>query len=361
MREDKFRYILHADLDAFYASVEQRDNPELKGKPVAVGGPAESRGVVAAASYEAREYGVRSAMPMATAVRLCPELMRVSAHFDRYREVSRQIMELFREVTPLVEPLSMDEAYLDVSDTVAPGEVEEAARGLKERVLRVTKLAVTIGGGTSKSVAKIASQLGKPNGLLLVPVGEEPGFLSPLEVGMLWGVGPKTAESLERHEILTIGDVAERDEEWLRQNFGKRGPEMREQALGIDTSPVSPHRDTKSVSSETTMAADVEDEGELRGIVEELSREVSGSLQQKGLKGQTLSIKLRLSDFTTFTASDDAGDAHQRFRGDVPRGAGASEEGADAGPEVPAGGVGDEQLPRGVPAAVVGGGGGVGW
>ena len=196
-----WHYILHADLDAFFASVEQRDNPDLRGKPVVVGGPTESRGVVAAASYESRRYGIRSAMPMRTAFRLCPDLIRVSARFSRYREVSRQVMDVFRAVTPLVEPLSLDEAYLDISEQASPEEVESAAASLKAGVREETGLAITIGGGTSKTVAKIASQLAKPDGLLLVKPGEEREFLAPLDIDMLWGVGPKTAALLRRHGI----------------------------------------------------------------------------------------------------------------------------------------------------------------
>lgn len=191
------RHILHADFDAFYASVEQRDDPSLRGKPVVVGGSPEGRGVVASASYEARRFGVRSAMPMRTAFRLCPDAIRVGAHFDRYREASQGVMAIFRDITPLVEPLSLDEAYLDVSecvdDTRSP---ESIARLLKERVNAELGLTISVGVGTSKSVAKIASDLEKPDGLTVVAPGAEREFLAPLDVGKLWGVGPKTAERL---------------------------------------------------------------------------------------------------------------------------------------------------------------------
>ena len=186
------RHILHADFDAFYASVEQLDNPELRGKPLAVGGSPESRGVVAAASYEAREYGVRSAMPMRTAFNICPGLLRVGARFGRYREVSRKVMDIFHDVTPLVEPLSLDEAYLDITDEVTPDLTDEdLARSLKQRVKRELGLTISVGAGASKSVAKIASDLEKPDGLTVVPPGTERAFLAPLPVGKLPGVGPE--------------------------------------------------------------------------------------------------------------------------------------------------------------------------
>ena len=295
------RFILHADLDAFYSSVEQRDNPELKGKPVAVGGSPEGRGVVAAASYEARTYGVRSAMPMRTAFRLCPRLVRVSAHFDRYHEVSRQIMQIFHDVTPLVQPLSLDEAYMDIGRVESMEQVESTARELKDRVRRETLLAVTIGGGTSKTVAKIASQMAKPDGLLMVEAGTEREFLAPLDAGILWGVGPKTAQMLKRSGVNTIGDIATSDDAWLRRTLGKRGPELKERAQGLDDEEVSPHRDTKSVSAETTMAEDVGNEEELLEITSRLGHGVAGRIHESGLRGKTVSVKLRLSDFTTFT------------------------------------------------------------
>lgn len=295
------RYVLHADLDAFYASVEQRDNPELKGKPVAVGGSPEGRGVVAAASYEARTYGVRSAMPMRTAFRLCPHLMRVSARFPRYHEVSRQIMSIFRDLTPLVQPLSLDEAYMDIGQVESMEHAEDTARELKERVRRETLLAVTIGGGTSKTVAKIASQMAKPDGLLMVEAGSEREFLHPLDAGSLWGVGPKTAQMLKRNGIVTIGDIAGSDDDWLRRTFGKRGPELKERAQGLDNEDVSTHRDTKSVSAETTMAEDIGDEETLVEIASRLGQGVAQRIQRNGLRGKTVSVKLRLSDFTTFT------------------------------------------------------------
>ncbi|MYA62068.1 MAG: DNA polymerase IV [Dehalococcoidia bacterium] len=296
------RHILHADFDAFYASVEQLDNPELRGKPLAVGGSPDSRGVVASASYEARKYGVRSAMPMRTAFNICPHLQRVSARFDRYRDVSHSVMAIFRDITPLVEPLSLDEAYLDVTDSVSGGQsAADLAGGLKRRVKQELGLTISVGAGVSKSVAKIASDLEKPDGLTVVPPGEEVAFLAPLPVGTLPGVGPKTQESLKSHGILTIGDLANGDDKWLLDRFGRNGAYIKSLALAKDDRPVQTHRDTKSISSETTLVLDTGDPEALHELVSRLSSDVSRSLERRDLQGRTVKLKLRLSDFTTFT------------------------------------------------------------
>ncbi len=296
------RHILHADFDAFYASVEQLDNPELRGRPLAVGGSPESRGVVAAASYEAREYGVRSAMPMRTAFNICPNLVRVSARFGRYREVSRRVMDIFNDVTPLVEPLSLDEAFLDITDRVTREvKPEDIARRLKMRVKRELSLTISVGVGTSKSVAKIASDLDKPDGLTVVPPGTERSFLAPLPVGKLPGVGPKTQERLAGEGVETVGQLAERTDEWLTTRFGRNGTYMKRLATGQDDRPVETSRDTKSVSSETTLVTDTGDPDALQELVNRLSQDVSRSLERRDLWGRTVKVKLRLSDFTTFT------------------------------------------------------------
>ena len=296
------RHILHADFDAFYASVEQLDNPELRGKPLAVGGSPESRGVVAAASYEARKYGVRSAMPMRTAFNMCPGLLRVGARFGRYREVSRKVMDIFHDVTPLVEPLSLDEAYLDITDEVTPDlTAEDLARSLKQQVKRELGLTISVGVGASKSVAKIASDLEKPDGLTVVPPGTERAFLAPLPVGKLPGVGPKTQERLASEGVVTVGDLAERTDEWLLNRFGRNGEYMKRLATGQDDRPVQTSRDTKSVSSETTLVRDTGDPEALQELVNRLSQDVSRSLERRELWGRTVKVKLRLSDFTTFT------------------------------------------------------------
>ncbi len=296
------RHILHADLDAFYAAVEQLDDPQLRGRPVLVGGSPEGRGVVATASYEARQFGVRSAMPMRTALRLCPHGVLVRPRFDRYREMSQRVMEQFHAVTSLVEPLSLDEAYLDISEVVARGQAPLAvALDLKESVRRATGLALSVGVGSCKSVAKIASDLHKPDGLVVVAPGDEAEFLAPLPVGKLWGIGPKSAERLHGEGIQTIGQLAARDPEWFLRRFGKRGEHLRAQALGLDREPVHTEHVTKSVSAENTFAADLADPEEIRQELARLAGRVAGRLERHELRGRTVTVKLRLSDFTTFT------------------------------------------------------------
>ena len=296
------RHILHADFDAFYTSVEQLDDPSLRGKPVVVGGSPDVRGVVASASYEARKYGIRSAMPMRTALQRCPHAVRVGSRFGRYREVSRKVMDIFNELAPLVEPLSLDEAFLDVTERVTPTRAsQDIARLLKRRVKDELGLTISVGVATSKSVAKIASDLDKPDGLTVVAPGTEREFLAPLPVGKIWGAGPKTQERMKADGIETIGDLAQKSEEWMRQRFGSNGPHMRELALGIDERPVQVNRDTKSVSSETTLVTDTGDADALEELVNRLSHDVAGDLERKGLWARTVKLKLRLSDFTTFT------------------------------------------------------------
>lgn len=289
-------------MDAFYASVEQRDHPELRGKPVLVGGSPRSRGVVAAASYESRAFGCRSAMPMRTAVRLCPQAEIVRPRFSRYREVSSQIMSVFRDVSPLVEPLSMDEAFIDVTHRVAEGATPaELGQWIRDRVRRETQLTVSCGVATSKSVAKIASDRDKPDGMTVVAPGQEAAFLAPLPISDLWGVGPKTAERLRGAGIETIGDLAERPLPWLIDRFGSRGEWFWQLARGLDDRGVSTERETKSISSETTFADDVGNESRLSSVVAEQAQQVAQRLNEHGFRARTVQIKLRLSDFTTFT------------------------------------------------------------
>ena len=296
------RHILHADFDAFYTSVEQRDAPNLKGLPVVVGGSPEGRGVVASASYEARRFGVRSAMPMRTALLRCPQAVRLQPRFERYGQVSRQVMAIFREITPLVEPLSLDEAYLDVTDRVVPERPPELiARDLKARVSAELRLTISVGVATSKSVAKIASDMDKPDGLTVVPPGSERQFLAPLEVGKLWGIGPKTAARLASQGVHTIGELASMPQDWFRTTFGRPGPQMRRLALGEDERTVAVDRERKSVSAETTLAQDTDDTEALLELVSRLSQRVADDLQRRQMRGRTVKIKLRLADFTTFT------------------------------------------------------------
>ena len=296
------RHILHADLDAFYAAVEQLDDPELRGKAVLVGGRPEGRGVVATASYEAREYGVHSAMPMRTAARLCPHGIIVRPRFDRYREESQKVMAIFRDLTDLVEPISLDEAYLDISERVEAGNHPLAlAIDLKKQVNETTGLTVSVGVGTSKSVTKIASDLQKPDGLVVVRRGEERDFLAPLPVGRLWGIGPKTASRLKSEGIDTIGQLADKPLAWLERRFGQRASEVQARAQGQDYRAVHTHRVAKSISAETTFAEDIQDSQELCGVVDRLAGRVAGQLQSKERRVKTVILKARLADFTTFT------------------------------------------------------------
>lgn len=296
------RAIVHADLDAFFASVEQRDRPELRGRPVLVGGRPESRGVVAAASYEARRFGVHSAMPMRTAVRLCPRAVIVAPRFDVYARVSAQVMALFHAISPLVEPLSLDEAYLDcghLSDFWP--RAEAFGRELKERVRAEVGLTISVGIATSKSVAKIASDLRKPDGLLVVRPGEEAAVLVSLPVGRLWGVGPRSCERLAALGVHTIGELAACEAATLRPIFGSWTETLLAMARGIDERPVEPQRERKSIGRETTFAADLAPGDQLERALAKLCAEVAERLQRRGLRGRTVTLKLRRADFSTHT------------------------------------------------------------
>ena len=294
-------YIIHADLDAFYAAVEQRDRPELRGRPALVGGSPDGRGVVAAASYEARRYGVHSAMPMATAVRHCPEAIVISPRFDHYRAVSRQVMAVFRRVSAIIEPLSLDEAYIDISAAAGQRSPVAIAIDLKERVADEVGLTISVGLGTGKCVAKIASDLHKPDGLVVVPPGAEAEFLAPLAVSKLPGVGPKSAARLREEGIQTIGQLAAMPDAWFARRFGKRGAAIRDHARGNDQDPVRTTRPTKSISSETTFPQDISAPDELLAAIERLAGSVADALARKDLAGRTITVKIRLADYTTFT------------------------------------------------------------
>ena len=297
------RCILHADMDAFYASVEQREDPSLQGKPVLVGGRPEGRGVVAACSYEARRFGIHSAMPMRTAVHRCPHAVIVPPRFDLYRSVSGEVMEIFGVATHLVQPLSLDEAYLDVTAAASEQDPKEIAVGLKTQVRQQLSLAVSVGVATSKSVAKIASDFDKPDGLVVVPPGTEREFLAPLPVRRLPGIGPKAEERLTELGIHTIGDLAQSDASRLHALFGKRGPELCLLAQGRDTRPVEVERVAKSMSAENTFPTDLDDPEGLAEEVRRLCRRVTARLQRSELSGRTVTLKLRLADFTTLTRS----------------------------------------------------------
>ena len=295
-------HILHADLDAFYASVEQMDNPQYRGKPVMVGGSPQSRGVVAAASYEARKYGIHSAMPTVTAIRRCPHGIVVKPRFDRYRQISDQVMAIFHDLTDLVEPLSMDEAYLDVTHVVEAGQEPRAiAEELRRRVKQEVGLNLSVGASTCKSVSKIASDLRKPNGLVVIPPGFESRFLTPLPVGKLLGIGPKSAEQLNQEMIETIGQLAAQPFDWFLRHFGKRARSIWDRAHGADQEPVHTERATKSVSAESTFPDDLSDPERLYQELADLTGRVARRLSGKELQGKTVSVKLRLSDYTTFS------------------------------------------------------------
>jgi len=294
-------------MDAFYASVEQRDKPELRGKPVAVGGRPAGRGVVAAASYEARACGVHSAMSMAKAVRLCPDLMIVPPDFSRYKAASNAVFAIFREVTPLVEPLSLDEAYLDVTEN-AWGEplATPVARRLKDRIRADTGLTASAGVAPNKFLAKIASGWKKPDGLTVISPERIEPFLQQLPVDALWGVGPVTAGKLRARGIERLVDVRTVDVEMLRETVGTLADWLRQLANGVDDRPVVPDREAKSSSSETTYPEDLTDLATIRREVAEMATHAIGWLQRKQLLARTVTIKVRYDDFTTITRSHTA-------------------------------------------------------
>lgn len=295
------RTIVHADLDAFYASVEQRDDPALTGRPVVVGGAPDQRGVVAAASYEARRFGVRSAMSMRTALRLCPGAVRVAPRFAVYAEVSAQVMALFHGLTDLVEPIALDEAYLDLGDAGDQTHGVALATQLRRSVRDAVGLTLSVGVATCKSVAKVASELGKPDGLTVVTPGEEAAFLAPLPVGRLWGIGPRSEERLHRLGVVSIGQLAAVDPRLLTRLFGRMGEQFTLLARGVDQRAVTPHRDVKSVGRETTFSEDVGEPARLCVALRGLCATVAERLQRRGLHGRTVTLKVRRDDFATRT------------------------------------------------------------
>jgi DNA polymerase-4 len=304
---NSMRRIIHVDMDAFYASVEQRDDPRLAGRPLAVGGQPDRRGVVAAASYEARVFGVRSAMSMARAVRLCPSLVIVPPDFARYKAASDAVFTLFREVTPLVEPLSLDEAYLDVTENQW-GEplATRVAKRLKERIREETRLTASAGVAPNKFLAKIASGWKKPDGLTVISPDKVEPFLQQLQVDALWGVGPVTARKLRARGIERLVDVRAADPDLLRDTVGSLADWLRQLANGIDDRPVTPNRETKSSGSENTYAQDLTDLGAVRDRVAGMAADAARWLARRELLARTVTIKVRYSDFTTITRSHTA-------------------------------------------------------
>jgi len=298
------RRILHIDMDAFYASVEQRDAPELRGRPVAVGGSPQGRGVVAAASYEARAFGVRSAIPMARAVRLCPELVIVRPDFSKYTAVSRQVFEIFRSVTPLVEGLSLDEAYLDVTKNAWDEPLGvNVARRIKGMICERTGLTASAGVAPNKFLAKIASGWKKPDGLTVIAPERVESFLQQLPVDALWGVGPVTAARLRARGIEKLIDVRSTDPTALLEAVGSWADWLIELAHGRDDRAVEPNRPAKSCGTENTYAQDLTDIGNIREFVGEMADECVEWLQRKLRVCRTVTIKVRYADFTTITRS----------------------------------------------------------
>ena len=296
--------IIHIDMDAFYASVEQHDNPALKGLPVIVGGDPEKRGVVSAASYEARVYGVHSAMPSSQARRLCPQGNFLPVRMHRYREVSGQIFQILREYTPLVEPLSLDESFLDVSGSEKLfGPAPQIAREVKRRILETTGLTASAGIAPNKFLAKIASDFKKPDGLVEIKPDEVREFLRELPISKLWGVGKATEEVLKGMGILKVGQLALFPAEKIERKLGKFGLELMALARGEDERPVSPDADAKSISQEETFTPDLETPDQMKRILLDQAEQVGWELRKQKLKGSTVTVKVRYPDFTLVTRS----------------------------------------------------------
>ncbi|NTJ35942.1 DNA polymerase IV [Agrobacterium rhizogenes] len=297
------RKILHVDMDAFYASVEQRDNPELRGRPLAVG-YGEARGVVAAASYEARKFGVHSAMPSVTAKRKCPELIFVKPRFDAYRAVSQQIHAIFAEYTPLIEPLSLDEAYLDVTENLKGMEIAtEVAEQIRARIKAETGLTASAGVSYNKFLAKMASDQRKPDGLFVITPKNGPAFVEALPVKKFHGVGPATAERMHKLGIETGADLKARDLTFLQQHFGKSGPYFYWIARGIDEREVDPDRIRKSIGAEDTFREDIHDLEAARAGLQTLIDKVWRYCEANGTRGKTVTLKVKWDDFTQITRS----------------------------------------------------------
>ena len=303
------RKIIHVDMDAFFASVEQRDNPELRGKPVAVGGSS-GRGVVAAASYEARKFGVRSAMPSVTAKRKCPDLIFVKSRFDAYRDVSEQIREIFRHFTPHVEPLSLDEAYLDVTEDLrGVGSATRIAELIRTMIRERTQLTASAGVSYNKFLAKLASDQNKPDGLCVIRPGQGAAVVQSLPVRRVHGIGPTGAEKMARLGIETGADLAARDAEWLRAHFGSFGEYLYRAARGIDLRRVRASRSRKSIGGERTFHEDIQDPDELRATLDRIVDIVWDRIAEKDAKGRTVTLKLKYTDFQIATRARSLGQA----------------------------------------------------
>jgi DNA polymerase IV len=295
------RAILHVDMDAFYASVEERDRPELKGKPVIVGGTG-GRGVVAAANYVVRRYGVRSAMPMREALRRCPEAICVHPRMSRYKEVSGQVFEIFHEFTPIVEGLSLDEAFLDVTASrQLHGEPQVIAGEIRRRIRAATDLTASVGIAPNKLLAKIASDLNKPDGMFRIGADNLQATLDPLPIQKLFGIGPKTLPAVHAAGIRSFGDLRAAGDELVWRVFGKHGRLMRERASGIDDRPVEAHREEQSISAEETFDTDIKDAAQLRAHLLGLADRTAARLRAHDLAAGRVTVKIRRGDFSTFT------------------------------------------------------------
>jgi DNA polymerase-4 len=304
MIEQAQRYILHIDMDAFFAAIEQRDHPELRGKPVLVGGSPTERGVVSTASYEARKYGCHSAMPMSTAVRLCPQAIVLPGSMRRYSQVSRQIFEIMERFTPLVEPVSVDEAFLDITGCEALfGSPVEIAKKIKNVIREEIQLTASVGLAPNKFLAKLASDLQKPNGFVVVEPDRIQEFLDPLPVSRLWGAGKATLPKFEKLHLYTFADVRKLPLSEMQRHFGSMGEMFYQFVRGIDDRPVCIESETKSISSENTFPVDVEDLNHLRAVLLEQTDHITGRLRRHLLLAKTVTIKLRRPDFGTITRS----------------------------------------------------------
>lgn len=296
--------ILHVDMDAYYASVEERDQPELKGKPVIVGYAAEGRGVVCAANYVARQFGVHSAQPMVTATRLCPKAVLIRPRIDYYAQISKQIRAIMESYTPIIEPLSLDEAFLDVGGSEKLfGSAEEIGRSLKTRIADELHLVASVGVAPNKFLAKIASDLNKPDGFVVVPSDSVQEFLDPLAVGRIWGVGKTSRQAFERIGVQTIRELRNLSSRYLSERFGKFGTQLWELAHGRDSRHVQPDHQAKSISHETTFATDISDLETLKAWLLEQTEQVGRRLRRHQLYGKTVNLKLRYADFQTITRS----------------------------------------------------------
>ena len=294
--------ILHVDMDAFYASVEERDDPTLRGKPVIVGGTPEGRGVVAAANYVVRKYGVHSAMATAKALQLCPNAIVLRPRMEHYAQISNQIREIFHRYTPVVEPLSLDEAFLDATDSVQLfGSVETIGRAIKQDIRNELNLVASVGVAPNKFLAKLASDMDKPDGFTLIEPDAIESVLAPLSVGRIWGVGKVTSQKFERLGIQTIGQLRTLSLQQLQDEFGQNGEHFWQLARGIDNRAVIADREAKSISHETTFAEDICDMDVLRAWLMELTEQVARRLRSHDMQGRTVHLKVRYSNFDTYT------------------------------------------------------------